>query len=523
MRRLMNRPLFALFLSAFFTALPMTVPSCHWIGWVSLVPFFYVLVKQSEQKGWFRALGRGIFFGFFLHFFVYYWFLWLYPLSFAGFEKITSLAIVLLAWLGISLAHGALFGIPSLFIYLVSKKIKSRSFLIASTALVTLLSVKMTQLSALAFPWVRFSLGQYRATALIQSASVFGMDGVDLLILAVSGLLALAFFVKQKKRIFAISFAFLLFFANLVFGLIRINLSDDRETLAVAAVQGNILSGEKWDGSDTAEEVYTELTLELAESEAELVVWPETATATNLGVNSYRLGKYQALSAEIGKPILVGCFWKFEGKNSNSAVLITQDSVSEVYSKRHLVPFGEKMPYREFLGTIVPSLTKINLLSSDLYEAQEATVIESPWGNLAPVICFESLFPQLTKDSVNAGGELIVLVTNDSWYEDSPGVWQHLAHAVFRSVESDRDTVRAANSGVSALIDHTGRITAELGPLEKGNVVGTVHLSDSVSLYNRIGNILLPSLCFLVFLWGIVCIFSERRRRIDRQKGIALD
>lgn len=154
------------------------------------------------------------------------------------------------------------------------------------------------------------------------------------------------------------------------------------------------------------------------------------------------------------------------------------------------------------------------MLSSDLAEGEGSVVIESEKGALGSIICFESLFPSLTRQSVVDGAEMIVLVTNDSWYEDSPGVWQHLAHAVFRSVENSRGTARCANSGVSAFIDSRGRIQSLLGPLEQGILTDTLAFSSETTLYTVLGDVLLPC---LVALWLVAfgLLFRSERRKKD--------
>jgi len=151
------------------------------------------------------------------------------------------------------------------------------------------------------------------------------------------------------------------------------------------------------------------------------------------------------------------------------------------------------------------------MLSSDLAAGSGAQIMKTEQGNYGCIICYESIFPHLVRESVGEGAQMLVILTNDSWYEDSPAVWQHLAHAVFRSVENARSTVRCANSGVSALIDSRGRIIKELGPLEQGTVSGTLSFSEETTLYTTLGRPVLP-----LFFWG-VCIrcvvLSVRERR----------
>jgi len=509
-RRFFCRPLVLLFCSALLAALPLTVPSLFMLSWFAFVPFFFVLLRKAGQGNWLRALGRGVYFGFFYHVFVYFWFFWLYPLDFAGLDDTASLGVVLLAWLGISLLHGALYAIPTLFCHLEEKRFKFRPFLLFTAILGILLAEWIPTLSQLAFPWIRISLGLYKVPCMIQLASVFGIFGVDFLLLAFSALLTLGVTNTDGKKKLALCLsALLLFFANLGFGLIRVNLTSEGDPVRISAIQGNVLSGEKWSGT-TALETYTDLTRQVPASD--LVLWPESAVTSNLATDSWLLEEYQALSDELDTPIMMGCFWKLNGATSNSVVLLDSDSVSDVYSKRHLVPFGERMPYRSALSKLFPALEVINMLSSDLAQGTDTAIIETDQGRIGSIICFESLFPSLTRQTVKDGAELVVLVTNDSWYEDSPAVWQHLAHAVFRSVENSRCTARCANSGVSAFIDSRGRLQSVLGPLKKGVLTDTVRFSNETTLYTSWGDVLLPCLVTLWFVFAGVTVFRERRK-----------
>jgi apolipoprotein N-acyltransferase len=223
------------------------------------------------------------------------------------------------------------------------------------------------------------------------------------------------------------------------------------------------------------------------------------------------LSAYQSLSESVGKPILMGCFWKDGDATTNSAVLLDETSCSEPYSKRILVPFGERMPYRAVLAKLFPFLEEINMLSSDLAAGKDSALMDFNGHKLGAVICFESVFPELVRDSVRDGAEMLVIVTNDSWYEDSPAVWQHLAHATFRSVENGRATVRCANSGVSAFIDEKGRILSELGPLEQGILTDTVSFSSETTLYSVLGDFVLPTGFALWLVWLFVLILMERK------------
>ncbi|MBP5289667.1 MAG: apolipoprotein N-acyltransferase [Clostridia bacterium] len=502
--------------SALLSALPYSVPSLFFLSWFSLVPFFLALTRDYNR---FRSnLWLGFLFGFSYHLFTYWWFYTLYPMDFAGVSEGVSLLIVLLGWAGISLLHGCLYVLPGAAVYF-AKKTRFAAFSAGAFALAFLGAEWITELGPLAFPWIRLSIGQFRAPILLQTASFWGVYGVDLLILAVNMLFALTILRKSRHRFIAGAMALCLFALNLGFGFIRFMSFDAFEAentpVSVAAIQGNILSGEKWGDNSVARcmETYLDLS-ESSPDDTELIVWPETAIPTDLSRDYNRdvLRNISALSRKTGVPVLTGAFWTLEDRRANAAVLVTHSGVSAPYAKRHLVPFGEAVPYRGFFEAVFPFMTEINMLSEDLVPGSSPAVMETDKGALGCLICFESIFPSLARDSAAAGADAFAVVTNDSWYKDSPAVYQHLAHAALRSIENGRYTVRAANSGVSAIIDPRGSIRQELGPLQKGIVSGQIRMSEIRTGYTSAGDIVLPLYAGLVCLWGLVLLIRSRRR-----------
>lgn len=511
--KILSKSYVSVIISALLSALPYSFSSLFFLSWFSFVPFFIALMRCRDR---FRnKAGLGFLFGFFYHFFTYWWFIVLYPMEFAGVSKTTAAIIVAMGWVGISLLHGCLFVLPGLAVQL-GRKLSSRSFCGAAFLVAFLAAEWITELGPLAFPWVRVSLGHFRAPVLLQSASLVGVYGTDLIILSVNVLIAYALLGRARRRIVAGSMAALVFVANLAFGLTRIKgPADPKDGISVMAVQGNILSGEKWAADGTARSLDTYLSLtEESCSGVDIAVWPESAVPVFLNRKSGMeyLNAIKSLSENKDVSILVGGFWLEDEQEGNAAVLVCGDKVSEPYLKRHLVPFGEAVPYRAFFETCFPFMTEINMLSEDLVAGTDPAVFQTEGGNIGCLICFESVFPSLARDSAKDGAGAFAVITNDSWYEDSPAVYQHLAHAVLRSIENGRGTVRAANSGVSAVIDPKGVILEELGPLQKGCVVSGLALSDQETFYTAHGDLVLPVFAGLTFAWGLLLLLKNRRR-----------
>lgn len=511
-KNFITRPCVLIILSAFFSALPLTFSWLFPLSWISFVPFFYVIIKHSDGK--LKSIfGRGVLFGLIYHVCIYYWFLWFYPLDFANLTRASSAAVVCLAVFGISILHGALWCIPFIGCFIAGKISKNPLFLSFAAVLGILAAQKITLLSELSFPWARISLGQYTATPLIQAASLFGIDGVDTVILAVNALISICFITPPKKRVAAALAAVLIFTANLSFGLVRIATVKNGEAITVMTVQASIEQTKKWSssGDKICYAVYSDLTKANLTDGVDLILWPESAVP-KVYKSEKSLKQYKKLSKELGVPILAGVLLKGEEANTNNAVLITKDGVKANYSKRQLVPFGEYMPYQKSLLKIFPFLGELNIVKDDYTNGHSSVIMNVKNGKIGSIICFESIYPNLSRQSVKDGAQLLIEVTNDSWLKDSPAMTQHLAHGVFRSVENGRYLVRSANSGISAVIDSRGKVTQQLAANRQGTITETVHFCNETTLYNKIGNLLFPTLVSAFIILSTVLLIKKSKK-----------
>ena len=317
-------------------------------------------------------------------------------------------------------------------------------------------------------------------------------------------------------RYLPLAAALMVMLSNGLFGLLRLSAlrrQSEQEPVKVALIQGNLASGEKWadDSAEHSATLYSALTREAcAEGDVRLVLWPETVLTFPVRHNLHYDGQLRSLSQETGAVLLVGTLdTVFDPETNqtnvyNAMLAYYPDGTrgDAIYYKRHLVPFGEYVPMAELIRTVLPQLSEMNLLSDDLTPGTEATLISTQWGNVGALICFDSIYETLTRDSVRNGAGLIALITNDSWYLDSAAVYQHNGHAVLRAVESGRYVARAANTGISSVITPSGEITGLLEPLKEGYVIGEVRFSSKTTLYVKVGNLIV--LCALLYIAGIV-------------------
>lgn len=513
-----------LLLSGIVSALPLIFEWLAPLSWFSMIPMIVILLRRGAR--WRDLLVWGIgYYGL-----LYHWFICLYPLEFAGLNAAQSAGVVAVAWIGLTVLQAPVIALAAPLFCLCCPKSGPRGhkffapFLFAGCF--TLMEWLQTQ-TWMGVPMMRLSLSQTALLPVIGSASLFGSLFLSFLIVAVNGLLASAICAYREKklprRLLPAALAALLFAANFLFGALWLARPMPEETVKVAVIQGNIASGDKWADNSIANSVNTYLSLSekaLTETDADLVVWPETVV--NITLRYYP--KYYEMISDFarthGVTLIVGTFDESTDDAGNTrsynALLCFGPDGSEcetAYYKRHLVPFGEYLPMEGVIRAVLPSLAELNVLSDPLTPGENSAIMESPLGAIGGLICFDSIYETLAVDSVRDGAELIVLSTNDSWYRDSAAVYQHCRHAVLRAVESGRYIVRAAATGISAIISPSGEIRTSLPPLTQGCISGSVALSSSRTLYSYIGN-LFVLLCALGCAAGALCrVFCHYRRK----------
>lgn len=487
-------------LGAGLTALTLIFPQIGMLEWFSMIPMAMALYRLTDREiSLWRAYRLGFLTVFVFYFALYHWFLYLYPLDFVGLDRVASVAVVVAGWLGLTLLQAIPGGLIIFCFVALCRTQAVRRYPVAKPFLFAALWVVFEWSSTHAWtgvPWGRLCLGQVRMLPVLQSASVFGSYFVTFLIVAVNGLFAMAI-LTAPKRVLCLVLAVVLFDANLMFGLIRMNrpVRQVKEAVTVAVIQGNINSHDKWspDSYRNTMEIYGGKTREAAAAGAQLIVWPETALPYDLSRNQTLVEWLEALSRECHATLIVGALWTdSEGREYNSLFPVTPEEglkSGNRYDKRHLVPFGEYVPMRKLITALIPPLADLSALDDDLTPGTSPALFETEWGKVGSLICFDSIYERLATDSVRDGAELMVISSNDSWFYDSAAVRQHLYQAQLRAIETGRNYVRAANTGISDIILWNGRSTAQIGALVSGMEVRTVAFRSSRTPYTVIGNL----------------------------------
>ena len=512
---------------AFLTALTLMIPAIGFLEWVSLVPaaVIFILTATDTTVRYKKMYLYGFVYYMSFGLSIFHWFTKLYPLEFVGLNKLEAVAVVVAGWVGLSLLQ-AIFAafMPVLMALILRKGVASKHKMtipFVSAALFTVFEW-LQSLTWAGVPWGRLSIGQTGMPIMIKSASVFGSYFITFLIVAVNFFIALFLLMKrdEKKNVCIASATGLIALNFLVGGAAMLFEEKDGEKFKAAAIQVNISSHEKWDMTslDRTMNVIEEYGLKAADERATLIVLPETAFPYHPLDNREIYDFMTDLAVRCNATIVVGGFVRGEALDENSLIFINPDgSIEEsVYSKRHLVPFGEYVPLRKLITTIIPPLAEISMLSEDLAPGEDSNVVDTAAGKLGGLICFDSIYETIALDSVRDGAEIIVLGTNDSWFLDSAAVYMHNAQAKLRAVETGRYIVRSANTGISSIITPNGEALDEEPPLVGGYAIADVAARDSATVYSVIGNLWVYILIAGLALMLTRCFYEIR---CDRRKN----
>lgn len=448
--------------------------------------------------------------------------LWLYkmcPLTNYGVPALPSYLIMTASILIIAAAEGIVFAVAFLPFDRL-KKTKLPMFVIIPVLYVF---AEFLQAHAweLSFPWGRLGAVVAEHTALIQTASLFGSLGVSLIVVFFNALVAEAAFamirMKERRRaaLFFLS-AVLLFSLNAAYGAVRqVRVEKSREEadkVRVAVIQANLGSMTKWDTS-LAESIekYVELSDSAAEAEPNIYLWPETAVTTNMS-NKSVMEFLKSFAKKRNATLVTGIFNGEHGEYNALTAIRADGVIPQPYYKRELVPMGEYIPLSDALSVFVPK----NF--GNLTAGTEPTTLDTSFGKAGGIICYESIYPYIARENVEAGAEYFLMVSNDSWFEGSAALRQHLNHAIMRCVESGRDMARAGNTGISAIITASGKTVRESKADTEEVLVADLAKSSSRTLYSYIGDAAAYPLAAL-YAFGIFLTIRDLIIKFKAKKG----
>lgn len=513
--RRLDRDAFWALASGLLLALAFPRPNLSILAWIGLLP----LLLQGRHRPFFYGFltGCGYFGG------VLYW-LNIVMTTYGGMGPLFSLAayLALVAYLALFVAL-AVWG---------ACRLRDRWGLALPLTL-PVLWVGLEYLRSFlftGFPWATLGYSQQDNLLLLQSADLFGVYGLSyLLVLANAVLAGLAEAWRSGQRRLVPGWSLLalalLLGGALGYGSWRLTGDPDQRQaqLETVLVQGNIDQAIKWDPAFRRQTLDRYRNLSLVGSRnhpGSLIIWPESATPFYFQDPSPLRREVIDVARRSRSWLLFGSPAYEREDHSlhylNSAYLLGPKGRELGRSdKVHLVPFGEYVPLHRYLPFIDKLVTGIGDFSPGHIEP-----LSLNGHQVGVLVCFEGIFPELARESVAKGSDLLVNITNDAWFGRSSAPYQHLAMTRFRAVENRVWVARAANTGISALIAPSGRITARTDIFTTTVLTGGVGLGAHPSFYTRHGDFL-PAIFLALSLLALAWLKAGdlNRFRKDRSAG----
>lgn len=379
------------------------------------------------------------------------------------------------------------------------------------------------------FPWALLSYSQWKNLAFIQSAEYIGAYGVSFLLLWANAMLAR---VRGHDRVRALIVLALTLGSVWVWGFSSLTSREafykdarPKAALRIALLQGNIPQEEKWDAriKSIIFEKYKRLTLMAAMEKPDLIVWPETSFPGFLEDEALMAAHLRGTARASRTHLLAGAptIGDLETEQTvrffNSAILYGPDGEErDRYSKVHLVPFGEYVPFEKLIGFIRNFVAIGHFSPGEKQTVFSVVSVNRPIriaAKFGVLICYEDIFPGLVRELTSAGADFLVNITNDAWFGKTSAPYQHAQASVFRAVENRVPVVRAANTGFSCFITAEGRVVASVKKDgEEINVSGyqcyDIILRRGRSFFSRFGDFF-----FWLILGWLVYAYRDRHRK----------
>lgn len=495
--------------SGVLLALSFPVFDMELLAWIGLVPLFFSLRNKTLLQSIYLGLISGLAF----YLILLYWI----PVPVTVYGKLPiPLGILLLFILALYLSlYTATFAFLMTFLRIRRGIVP---VVLSAPAIWVSLELLVTYFLT-GFPWGLLGYSQYLHLPVIQIADVTGVYGIGFVIVMVNAGIYRGF----ERHLEGMSFwkgrsmwaATLILVLVLSYGYWRMNPRDEThgKGLNVGVAQGNIDQDQKWDREYQNETVatYINLTHKISAGGVDLIVWPETAVPLYFQNEGAYRQEILNTARETHSYLLFGSPAYSRNPESvryyNSAFMISPEMETiGRYDKIHLVPFGEYVPLKKLLFFV----DKLAEGIGDFSSGQSFSSFNIPGANIGTLICYEGIFPDLTRKHAREGASIFVNITNDAWFGRTSAPYQHLAMYALRAVENRVPVVRAANTGISAIINKAGMITSRTTIFERSLIKGSVALSDNKTFYTRFGD-LFAYLCVMLASFVIFSSFYKKR------------
>ncbi|WP_439895058.1 apolipoprotein N-acyltransferase [Pseudomonas syringae] len=280
--------------------------------------------------------------------------------------------------------------------------------------------------------------------------------------------------------------------------------SPSGKPLKVVTLQGNIEQSMKWDPQKLNDQLALYRDMTFRSQQADLIVWPETAVPVLKESAEGYLSMMGKFASERGAALITGVpvrelTGRGEYRYYNGITVVGQGDGT--YYKQKLVPFGEYVPLQDVLRGLIAFF---DLPMSDFARGpDDQALLQAKGYHIAPFICYEVVYPEFAA-GLSAQSDLLLTVSNDTWFGTSIGPLQHLQMAQMRALEAGRWMIRATNNGVTGLIDPFGRITVQIPQFERGVLYGDVVPMQGLTPYLHWRSWPLAIVCLLLFGWALL-------------------
>ena len=342
------------------------------------------------------------------------------------------------------------------------------------------------------FPWIPLGNTMVTLLPIAQLASAAGVFGLSLFVASVNVGFTMAALTAGRRRLATAGGTLGLIALVSVWGGMRLagNELTSGTPIRIGLIQGNIAQTDKWNPAraDMILQRYLQLSKQAADNGAQFIIWPESSTPFYFE-EDIAGGMIRGLVRALGTPLLLGSDESEDAdppRTYNSAFMLdTHGATAAVYRKIQLVPFGEYVPFQRLLFFVGPLVEAVAAFS----HGTRVTMLPVEGHMISTAICYEVTYPWLAREAVRQGSEMLTTITNDAWYGESSAAFQHFEMAAMRAIEQGRYLARAANTGISGIIDPYGRVLVRTNLFETAAVVGEAKFIQQQTLYAALGNL----------------------------------
>lgn len=472
-----NKFLIFLFIAVSVILFSLSFPPFNhfYFGWFSLVPVIYFSYKYKKFSFVIGFFSGVIFYIFLLN--------WLFTVS--SFFYLLLCVYLAIYW--------------GLFFY-ISGNFSFNPFVAASIWF--FMEILIENLLT-GFPWLSFSLSQSTCPYIWKVSQIAGAKGISFL-LVFSNFFLFTLISKKLKTISLSLFFFLIIFLGLIFYKPQLKKEGN---LKVMLIQPGIITEEVKNVEMPVNILLKMTEKNIKNSKVDIVIWPEGSYSSDIFSNKKILMKIKRMCRKNNVSLIMGTFRKENGKFYNTALFLNKRKI-EFYDKMHLVPYGEFIPGGRW-GLIKKIFTSYAGYIPEIERGKGIKIFEIKGVKISPLICYENIFSEITNNMVKKGNNVFIVITNDSWFGNSFGPYQHFYQNALRASETGRFFIQCALSGVSGITSEKGKIIKKININKKGIVFFNIPVFSGTTGYVKYGDIPLFILA-LIITGGYICRRSKK-------------